>query len=343
LKKVSFDQIIKAFSTPKRITITSHYNPDGDAIGSSLAVYHIMKALGHQVNVVIPNTCPDFLKWMPGSSEILLFESEESKVAEIAINEAEFIFCLDYNALHRTGKKMEGALNTAPGRKILIDHHPGPEIKSFDYTCSEISASSTAELVFRFIDKAGYTKFLNRQVAECLYTGIITDTGSFSHSCNSPETYRIVARLVEKGIDAQKLHKLIYDNFSEDRIRLLGYAISEKLTVLPEFNTAYIILTKEVLSKFNYQVGDTEGIVNYPLSIKHINLAVLITERDDLIRLSFRSKGDFPANEIARKYFKGGGHRNAAGGDSFQSVEETVAKLKEILPEYQHKLDFIIS
>ena len=342
MEDINFDQIQEVLSKPLNIAVTSHFNPDGDALGSALAVYHIMRLLNHKVHTIIPNAFPDFLKWMPGSSDIIIFESEQQAEAREKLVAADVIFCLDYNAAHRTGK-MEEVLKIAPGKKILIDHHPNPDTEFFDFLLSDVTASSTAELCYRFFNETGILEYLNKDVAECLYTGIITDTGSFSFSCNSPATYRIVAHLVEEGIDAVNLHKLIYDTSSEGRVRLLGYSIYEKMVVLPEFRTAYIVLTKEDLENFNYNVGDTEGIVNFPLSIKEINLAILITERNDLVRLSFRSKGEFPANEIAQKYFEGGGHRNAAGGNSHQPVDATISKLESILPEYSERLNFMIS
>ena len=336
-----FEEISKLLSTPTRIVVTSHYNPDGDAVGSALATYHILKLAGHQVEVILPNAFPDFLKWIPGSEDVIIYVQEKEK-AEQAFQSAPIIFCLDYNAPNRVDS-MEKALVSAQGIKVLIDHHPDPDTQAFQYLYSDVSASSTAELVFKFVEAAGLKKFINVDAAKGLYAGIITDTGSFSFSCNSPAVYRIMAELVELGIDAEQLHRLIYDNFSESRIRLLGSALSEKLLVLPEFHTAFISFSKDDLKRFNYKTGDTEGIVNYPLSIREINLSIMMTERDDLIRLSFRSKGNFPANQIARDYFEGGGHKNAAGGNSHLSMEETMQKVKQILPLFREQLNFVIS
>jgi phosphoesterase RecJ-like protein len=340
LNSAEFLEISKLLSTPSRIVITSHFNPDGDAVGSALALYHLLSRSGQQVNVVFPNDFPDFLKWIPASSDAVIFESDTQKAGSL-LQSAEIIFCLDYNAPNRVDS-MENELVAAQAIKILIDHHPNPDIAAFRYVYSQVSASSTAELVFQFAEAVGLKKFFNTDAAKGLYAGIITDTGSFSFACNSPVTYRIMAELVELGVDAEQLHRLIYDNFSESRIRLLGSALGEKMVVLPEFHTAFIPLTKRDLENFNYKVGDTEGIVNFPLSIREINLSIMLTERKGLIRLSFRSKGNFPANQIAREYFEGGGHKNAAGGNSFLDMEETIKKIMQILPLFREQLNFEI-
>jgi len=341
LNQTELNRLSGLLHSPANIVVTSHYNPDGDAVGSAMAVYHLMKQLNHQVTVIFPNSFPDFLKWIQESENALLF-GNQPKESVNALEMAHFVFCLDYNSPDRTGK-MEEALRKSPAMKILIDHHPNPATDFFHFVHHDTSASSTAELVYDFFSLTGLQHLINKPVAESLYTGIITDTGSLSFNCNKSSTYRIVADLIEKGTDAELLHRLIYDNFSESRMRLLGYAVFKKMEILPHLHTAIIPLTLKELGDFDFQQGDTEGIVNYPLSVKSVNFSVLLTQRSDRIRLSFRSKGDFPANEIAAKYFVGGGHRNAAGGDSFVSMEETIARLKEILPEYKEQLDFKIS
>lgn len=329
-------------SQSANIIVTSHHNPDGDALGSAMAMYHILKQLGHNVRVIIPNEYPDFLKWIPENDSIIIYESEQKEFAESLISEAHYIFCVDYNALNRVGK-MEKALTEAKGKKLLIDHHPHPDEKVFDWLLSSTSASSTAELVYEFAQKANLLNFINKEAAECLYAGIITDTGSFSFACNSPQPYLIIADLIKRGINTERLHRLIYDTFSENRIRLLGFAINQKMLIFNDFHTALIPLTRKELESFDHKIGDTEGIVNYPLSIKQVNLSILLSEREDLIRLSFRSKGKFPVNQIAREYFEGGGHTNAAGGNSYVSMEETIQKIINILPLFKAELDFIIS
>jgi len=327
---------------PANIVITSHHNPDGDALGSSMAMFHILKQLNHNIKVIIPNDYPDFLRWIPENESLIVFESDKKEIAEQAFSESDLVFCCDFNALNRVGK-MEKALTEAKGIKLLIDHHPNPDEKAFNFLFSTTAASSTAELVYEFAQNTGLMDFINKEAAECLYAGIITDTGSFSFASNSPQPYLIVADLIKRGINTERLHRLIYDTFSENRIRLLGFAINQKMLILNEFHTALIPLTRKELESFEHKIGDTEGIVNFPLSIKNINLSVMLSEREDLIRLSFRSKGKFPANQIAREYFEGGGHINAAGGNSYVSMEETIQKIINILPLFKADLDFIIS
>jgi phosphoesterase RecJ-like protein len=323
-------------SSRKKIVVTSHHNPDGDAIGSTLAMLHYLKLMGHQVSAMVPNAFPDFLSWMPGASDILICETEKKQCEELILN-AQIIFCLDYNAFQRTSS-LQGALNTATGLKVMIDHHPEPKKEDFDFLFSKVETSSTGELIYEFIKAMDGTPLINLEVATGIFVGIMTDTGSFSYSCNHESTYRIVAELLKYGLDAGNIHRLVYDTFSESRLRLLGYCLSEKLVVLPEYATAYITLSKEDLRNFNYQVGDTEGVVNYALSIKGIVLAAFMTERDDRVRLSFRSKGDFSVNDLARKYFAGGGHKNAAGGDSYVSLDKTIQAFESLLPEYKEAL-----
>lgn len=282
---------------------------------------------------MVPNEYPAFLKWMPGNNDVVIYKRDEG-AADSILYSADLIFCLDYNALSRTGSMEEG-LRKAKARKILIDHHLEPVLDEFDHYYSLVQTSSTSELVYRFIEGCSWLDQIDEDVATGLYVGIMTDTGSFSFNCNYPATFQITASLMTTGIDAEHIHRMVYDTYSEDRLRLLGYCLSEKLTILPEFSTAYIALSKDELNRFHHQVGDTEGIVNYALSIKNIKLAVFLTERKDRIRLSFRSKGDLSVNRIAREHFNGGGHRNAAGGDSFVTLEETISKLREVLVQYQ--------
>jgi phosphoesterase RecJ-like protein len=315
--------------------ITTHTNPDGDAIGSSLAIYGYLQKKGHDVSVMIPDPDPAFLHWMPFHSSILVFRDQQ-EICLATIKNAEVIFCLDYNGLGRVSKAEEPMRN-ARGIKILIDHHRDPAAE-FDHMLSVVETSSTSELVYNFISDCGDTGLIDKEIASCIYAGIITDTGSFSYSCNYEKTYLITADLYRKGIDGEHIHRLVYDTYSEGRLRLLGYAISEKLVVLHEFHTAYIALSKDDLDRFDYQVGDTEDVVNYGLSVAGINLAALFSERDGVIRVSLRSKGNFSVNDIAHKYFDGGGHVNAAGANSYLSLEETVRIFVEMLPEYKKKL-----
>jgi len=318
------------------ILVTSHHNPDGDAIGSALAMAAFLRKNGKSTSVMVPNDYPAFLKWMPSGDEVIIYNKQEERAREV-LNRADLIFCLDYNALNRTDK-MEVELRKAGAVKILIDHHLQPELNDFDYHFSTVQTSSTAELVYRFALGCGWDHLLDPEIATGLFVGIMTDTGSFSFSCNYPDTFRITARLIETGINPEQIHRQVYDTYSESRLRLLGFCLGEKLTVLPEFSTAFIAISKAELNRFHYQVGDTEGIVNYALSIENIKIAVLMTERKDRIRISFRSKGDFSVNLVAREHFNGGGHKNAAGGDSFASLEETIIKLKNVLAQYREEI-----
>jgi bifunctional oligoribonuclease and PAP phosphatase NrnA len=319
------------------MVVTTHHNPDGDAIGSALAMAATLRKIGKEVTVMVPNDYPVFLKWMPGNDRVIIYRENEAK-ANAVLSSAEIIFCLDYSALHRIDK-MEIPVKNSSGKKILIDHHLEPVLSDFDYYLSYIQISSTSELIYRFIEGCGWLDLLDREIATSLFVGIMTDTGSYSFSCNYPETFQVTAELIRTGIDPGHIHRLVYDTYSENRLRLLGYCLSEKLTVLPEYSTAYIALSKAELERFHHQVGDTEGIVNYALSIENIRLAVLLTERKDRIRLSFRSKGEFSVNHLAREHFNGGGHKNAAGGDSFVSLQDTIKKLEELLKQYKDDIN----
>lgn len=323
---------IKKWLHPEaRILLTSHHNPDGDAIGSLLAMYHLAKKEGYTVHCVVPNRMPEFLKWMPGAGDILIFsEKRDTRL----FTEADIIYCLDYNAPSRV-VAMEAALKESKAKKILIDHHPDPEKDFFDSIYSTVEISSTAELVYNYIVEWKGNKEITEDIAACLYVGIMTDTGSFSFNCSFPSTFSATAKLLETGIDGEAIHSHVYNNYSESRLRLLGFCLSEKMTIIDEYSLAYISLSRKELERFGYIPGDTEGIVNYPLSIKDVKISVLMTERKDRIRLSFRSKGNLPVNTIAREDFDGGGHMNAAGGDSFASMDETILKLLNIMPKYK--------
>jgi phosphoesterase RecJ-like protein len=337
LKNFEYKDICELVDAGGLIVVTSHHHPDGDAVGSALALAILLQNAGKDAVCMVPNDFPLFLKWLPGN-ELIVIHENDSERADSLLHRADLIFCLDYNALHRTGK-METALGESKAKKVLIDHHPEPLIDEFDYYLSETQVSSTAELLYRFMEGCGWLALIDQRVATGLFVGIMTDTGSFSFSCNSPETWRNTAALIAAGIDAEQIHRRVYDTYSTDRLRLLGYCLSEKLTIIPGLSTAYIALSKEELDRFNHQVGDTEGIVNYALSIENVKIAIFITERDDRIRLSFRSKGNFQVNRVAREHFGGGGHKNAAGGDSYTSLEETISKLQDILSHYRDEIE----
>ena len=337
LKKEDILKIKEILSRQKEIAILVHYNPDGDAIGSALALQMYLQQQGHCVHILAPNPYPDFLEWMPQSDTILLANENYDLCVE-KIQTADVIFCVDLNLFSRV-VALEKALTEATAPKILIDHHIHPDT-SFDmvYSVPE-KTSSTCELVYNFIvTLMDGEKWMNKQIAECLYVGIITDTGSLSYSCNNRSTYRVLENLFQYGIDGEEIHRKIYDNYSESRVRLLGHSLEKRLTVLEEFATSFICLSKEDLMKYNYKQGDSEGIVNYGLSIKTVRFAALFSERDDRIRVSFRSKGEFNVDDFARLHFDGGGHKNASGGNSYKSMEETVKDFKALLQQYKQQL-----
>ena len=317
------------------ILITTHYSPDGDALGSSLAMSYYLQSKGFTVNVLVPNEYPDFLAWMPGSKQMTVY-SRNKEHGDALVENADVIFSLDYNAFHRVNLFAD-KLEKSKAKKVLVDHHLQPE-PQFDIMFSVVETSSTAELVYDLICALGDKDRISKAMADCMYVGIMTDTGSFSFANNYPHTYEVVADLVRKGVDAAQVHRLVYDTYPEIRMRLLGYCLSEGLNVLPEFATAYIFLTKEDMKRFKIKPGDTEGIVNYALSIKGISFAALFTEKDDRIRISFRSKGSFSVNEFAREYYEGGGHQNAAGGDSFLKMPETIERFRQLISDHQEAL-----
>ena len=322
---------------PKSIVIVPHINPDGDAIGSTLGLWHFLNLKDHNTTVIAPNDCPDFLKWIPGQNQILIHQNEP-EVANKLIEEADLIFTLDFNSLKRIGD-MGDIINQASGIKILIDHHQQPEDYA-QYKYSDVQMSSTCEMVYNFIDFLGDTKSINSDIATCLYTGIMTDTGSFRYRSTTYKTHHIISKLIEKGADNTKIHNQVYDSSSADRLKLLGVAINN-LVYLKEFNTAYITLSQSELDQNQFKKGDTEGFVNYGLSIKGVKLAVIFIEKkaEEIVKISFRSKGDFSVNAFARQYFNGGGHTNAAGGKSDLSLNKTVDKFISILPSYSSQLN----
>jgi phosphoesterase RecJ-like protein len=327
-------------AVPQKIVLISHKNPDGDTIGAALAMMHYLRKKGHEVTAVVPNDFPAFYSWMPGAQEMIIFD-RDARGARAAIASAQTMFCLDFNSLERTGN-LSPDLKKFTGKKIVIDHHLEPS-EEFDHYFSVVKSSSTGELVYEFIDSMGDRELIGAEEAMSLYTCIMTDTGSFSYNCNYGRTYHIVAALIEKGVDAAKIHKLVYDTYTENRLRLLGFALSSRLLVWEELHTAVIYLTRQDLDKYHFQVGDTEGLVNYGLSMAKINLAILLTEKDNQIRISFRSKGEFSVNRLARDFFNGGGHKNAAGGTSRIGMENTLGKLQEVLQHFKEDLNYTLS
>jgi len=317
------------------ILIVTHFNPDGDAIGSALAFYHYLYSSGYQASILVPNDYPDFLYWLPGNEKIII-DDKNHELALDEISKAELIIFLDFNVLDRT-QQLEEVFKNTPTPKVLVDHHPNPQDFA-DIIISTTQVSSTSELLYELLIKLGGEEAISKTVAACLYTGIMTDTGSFSYNSSLPDTYYVVSKLIERGIDKDKIYWKVYDKYSPDRMRLLGYCLYQKLQVFTEFCAAYISISLDELQQFNYRSGDSEGFVNYPLSIKGVMFSVIFIERVDHIKISFRSKGDFPANTFAANHFNGGGHKNAAGGYSDLSLDETLEKFENLLPEYKKQL-----
>ncbi len=331
-------QLVKELlSVPKSIVITPHKNPDGDAIGSSLALWHYLRQFEHNVHVIVPNDFPKFLKWMPGVDQILIFDKKKEASKKI-IEEAQLIFTLDFNDLGRIGD-MQSAFENTGADIIMIDHHQAPH----DYArvmYSDVTMSSTCEMVYNFIEFLGDRDGLDENMAQCIYAGILTDTGSFKYPSTSGRTHRVVADLIDKGIDSSSIHQKIFDNNTPDRLHLLGRALNN-LVILEEYSTAYITLLQDEMDEFNYKKGDTEGFVNYGLTLEGIIFAVIFIENRDegYIKISLRSQGDFSVNDFARSHFNGGGHTNAAGGRSDLSLSETVDRFRQLLLDYKEQLD----
>lgn len=317
------------------ILITTHRGPDGDAMGSSLALYQVLKALGHKVSVVVPNSYPKFLHWLPFNNDVVEFEGNE-ELAKQLINEAKLIFCLDFNNLRRTDTMCK-ALEESSGKFVMIDHHQDPSDFA-DIIFSESNICSTAQLIFDFIEDMAWRDLLNIDIAKCIYTGLVTDTGSFRFSSVDARTHEIAAVLINMGLDQANIHQKLFDNNKESRLRLLGYCLNKKLEVLPEYHTVIMSLSIEELDKFNFEKGDTEGFINYALSINGIVFTAFFIQYDEKVKISFRSLKDFRANLLSVKHFNGGGHINAAGGMFEGSLEEAIAKLKKVLPEYKEEL-----
>lgn len=321
---------------PKQIVITTHPKPDGDAMGSSLGLYNYLILKGHRVHVITPTDYPTFLQWLPGNDEVIIFTQKQEESKQL-IADADLIFCLDFNSLSRI-YELGDPVRQSKAKKALIDHHLEPEGFE-DYRLWATTACATAQLVYEFIvNVMNERSLLNKDIATCLYTGIMTDTGSFRYRSTTSNVHRIVADLIDCGADNTLIHQLVYDDFSENRLRFLGHILLNKLEVLYEYKSAIITITDQELQEYKISTGDTEGIVNYALSITGIRLAILIIERKDVVKLSIRSTGDFPANEICKKYFNGGGHKNAAGGISSDKIDTVREKFNTILPEYQELL-----
>jgi bifunctional oligoribonuclease and PAP phosphatase NrnA len=321
---------------PVKIVITTHHKPDADAIGSSLGLFNFFKLYGiSDVHVVSPTDYGAFLQWMPGNESVIIYEEKPEQSRKL-VEEADYIFCLDFNSLKRINQLGE-FVGSSKAKKVMIDHHLDPEAFD-DYRLISTKVSSTCELIYQFIRLWDAEHLVNKDIASCIYSGIMTDTASFKHNSTTPDTHRIAAQLIEKGADAALIHTLIYDSYSYERMKFIGYALYEKLQYFPEYKTALITISREEIKKFHIVTGDTEGLVNYGLGIADAELAVLIIDRTVRVKMSFRSKTKFPANEMAKKYFNGGGHFHAAGGESGEPMEQVVAKFKEVLPEFKQYL-----
>ena len=333
-------QAFKALiDVPGRMVIITHFKPDADALGSSLGLAGFLKKKGHEVTVITPSDYPAFLSWMHGNSEVVALSNESKepeKKAKTAIAAADAVFCLDFSSLKRI-EDLEESVMKAPGKKILIDHHLEPD-QFADFVQWDARAASTAGLVFQLIEQIDEKQLIDVNIANCLYAGVMTDTGGFRHSNTTQTEFLVASELTGLGANPSYVAKQIYDTNSLERLKLTGFVLSKKLQVVPDYHTAYITLTSDELKQFSSQTGDTEGLVNYGLSIKGIKLSVLMYDRKEEIKLSFRSLGDFSVNEMAKKYFEGGGHKNASGGTSRLSLEETLQRFLKILPEYKLQL-----
>ena len=318
------EEIYPLLTQSGNVVITMHQKPDADAMGSSLGLFHFLKQLGHRLHVISPTNWAEWLKWMPACDEVIDYELSTEKASAV-LDKADMLFCLDFNTLTRT-RHMANKLKELRCTKILIDHHQEPATDVFDYGISDTFKSSTSEMVYDLIIASGHHKKINTEIAECLYAGVMSDTGSFRFASTTADVHRMVADLKETGFDHTQIHENLFDNFLENRLRFIGHVLQNRMEIYYEHNAALISVPWKDLVKFDIKTGDTEGVVNYPLSIKGIKLAALIIDRDEEIRCSFRSKGDFDVNTFARKYFQGGGHFNAAGGRSKESLEQTVQR-----------------
>ncbi|NRT11236.1 bifunctional oligoribonuclease/PAP phosphatase NrnA [Flavobacterium sp. 14A] len=330
MKTQDIEAIALLLATPKKIAIIPHRSPDGDAMGSTLALYHFLSKLGHEAVVIAPNEFPDFLAWIPGSETVRIFEKDKDNCTKI-LEEAAIVFTLDFNAFHRVGHEMEKALAALDTTFIMIDHHQKPDDYA-TYMYSDTAYGSTCEMIFNFIEFLGKKDLLDKTISTCIYTGILTDSGSFRFPGTNGNTHRIVAELIDLGVENTKIPNLLFENSSYQRLQLLGRAL-QNMKVFSEHHTSYTTLTQEELDSFDYVKGDTEGIVNYGLSIKGIVFTAIFIENKDekIIKISFRSQGDFDANQFARDHFNGGGHKNAAGGRSEVSMAETIEKFENLV------------
>lgn len=335
--QANIDKVETYFNRAERLVIVTHVSPDGDALGSSLGLFHFLAEQGKDVRVIVPNAFPDFLRWMPGAKDIVRYDKYK-EFADRLIAEAEVICCLDFNALSRIDA-MADAVRQAAGRKVMVDHHLNPE-PFCKVTISHPEISSTSELIFRLICRMGCFDDITREGAECIYTGMMTDTGGFTYNSNDRQIYFIIGELLSKGIDKDEIYRKVFNTYSEGRLRLMGYMLYEKMQVFPQFRSALIWLTKEEQGRFHSVKGDTEGFVNMPLQMKGICFSVFFREDTEkkMIKVSLRSVGAFPCNRVAEEFFNGGGHLNASGGEFYGTMDEAIALFKQAMVKYEADL-----
>lgn len=330
------NKVEKSISNAEKIAIVVHVGPDGDAMGSSLALWHYLMTIGKESTVIVPTPFPNFLSWMPGAEKVIVYEDNKVLADEI-FSSAELIFALDFNASNRMGKMAESVVNSS-ANIILIDHHLHPD-NFAKIIISYPEFSSTSELIFRLICRMGDFSKINVACAECIYTGMMTDTGGFTYNSNQQEIYSIIAELIKLGVDKDEIYRKVFNTYSADRLRLMGFCLFHKMKIYPEYHTAIITISSKELSQFNYVNGDVEGFVNIPLSVEGVEFSVFLREDTEKIKMSFRSQGTFPANKVAAELFNGGGHLNAAGAESQLSLTETLKKLEDALPNYKDFLE----
>lgn len=335
IPKEQIDKIRSFINNYHKIVITTHLSPDGDALGASLALYHYLFHKEKDVKLIVPNSFPYFLKWMKGTENVLVYEYNP-EVGQHIITNAELIFCIDFNVPKRIGK-MAPFVTASTAKKILIDHHPYPE-NSCDVVISYPEISSTSELIFRLLYQLGECESIDKDIAECIYCGMMTDTGGFTYNSNDPEIFEIISFLLRKNIDKDAIYSNVYHNYTEQRFRLLGFTLLKRMKVYNDMHSALIYLSKEDLQKYKSPKGDTEGFVNYPLSIRGVVFSTFIYEENNHVKLSFRSRGDFACNEFAAEFFQGGGHLNAAGGEFYGTIEDAIALFEAALKKQESKL-----
>lgn len=338
-KIISEEKVIKAkhlIYDAEKIAIITHASPDGDAIGSALAFYHFFFSIDKETTVIFPDPYPSYLAWLNGADKSLIYSEQKTEVEKV-LSEAELIICVDFNEPKRIGE-MQDLLVNSKAKKLLLDHHPNPSENVWDVNISYPEIGSTSEMVFRLICRIGHASEINKFCAEAIYTGMMTDTGKFTFNSNSSEIYYIIGELIRKGIDKDGIYNKVYNTYSADRMRLMGYLLANKMQIYKEYKTAVISLSIDEQKKYNFQIGDSEGFVNLPLSIEGIIFTIFLREEQKRVKVSLRSQGSFPVNEVCEKYFNGGGHLNAAGGESYISLKETEKLVANILPEYKDLL-----